>query len=138
VPQTHEHIGDKLSKKGVDWAWYAGAWQATLDEFKDSKGIPKIPNFQYHHQPFNYFKNLGRKTPPSATSACAMAAWATSRAPTASWPTSKRALPPVTFYKPQGNLNLHAGYADVASGTATSPTSSRACRPARSGRTWWW
>ena len=63
VPQTHEHIGDKLSKKGIDWAWYAGAWQATLDEFKDSKGIPKIPNFQYHHQPFNYFKNLGPENP---------------------------------------------------------------------------
>ncbi len=25
-------------------------------------------------------------------------------------------LPPVSFYKPQGNLNLHAGYADVTSG----------------------
>ena len=25
-------------------------------------------------------------------------------------------LPAVTFYKPQGNLNMHAGYADVASG----------------------
>ena len=59
VPQTHEHIGDKLSKKNVDWAWYAGAWQATLEQFKDSGGIPKIPNFQYHHQPFNYFKQQG-------------------------------------------------------------------------------
>lgn len=59
VPQTHEHIGDKLSKKNIDWAWYAGAWQATLEQFKDSDGIPKIPNFQYHHQPFNYFKQQG-------------------------------------------------------------------------------
>jgi acid phosphatase len=25
-------------------------------------------------------------------------------------------LPAVTFYKPQGNLNLHAGYSDVESG----------------------
>ena len=25
-------------------------------------------------------------------------------------------LPPLTFYKPQGNLNMHAGYADVESG----------------------
>ena len=24
VPQSHEHIGDKLSKKNIDWAWYAG------------------------------------------------------------------------------------------------------------------
>src|SRR5471032_3305116 len=55
VPQTHDHIGDKLSKKNVDWAWYGGAWQATIEEYKDSGAIPKIPNFQYHHQPFNYF-----------------------------------------------------------------------------------
>jgi acid phosphatase len=25
-------------------------------------------------------------------------------------------LPAVTFYKPQGNLNMHAGYADIAAG----------------------
>src|SRR3546814_3620602 len=25
-------------------------------------------------------------------------------------------LPPVTFYKPQGNLNMHAGYSDVDAG----------------------
>ena len=66
VPQTHEHIGDKLSKKNIDWAWYAGAWQATLDQFKDSGGIPKIPNFQYHHQPFNYFKQQGPENPHRA------------------------------------------------------------------------
>ena len=63
VPQTHEHIGDKLSKKNVDWAWYGGAWQATIDEYKDSGAIPKIPNFQYHHQPFNYFKRQGPENP---------------------------------------------------------------------------
>ena len=27
-------------------------------------------------------------------------------------------LPSVSFYKPQGNLNEHAGYTDVASGDA--------------------
>lgn len=27
-------------------------------------------------------------------------------------------LPPVAFYKPQGNLNLHAGYSDIESGDA--------------------
>ena len=30
-PQTHEHIGDKLDQKGMEWAWYAGAYQETLD-----------------------------------------------------------------------------------------------------------
>lgn len=117
VPQSHEHIGDKLSKKGVDWAWYAGAWQATIDQFKDSGGIPKIPNFQYHHQPFNYFTQQGPQNPeerqrrlrdgglgedPGSNKFLADAA--------------AGKLPAVTFYKPQGNLNMHAGYADVASG----------------------
>ena len=63
VPQTHEHIGDKLSKKNIDWAWYPGAWQATLDQFKDSGTLSKIPNFQYHHQPFNYFVQQGPQNP---------------------------------------------------------------------------
>ncbi|WP_263262755.1 acid phosphatase [Pseudomonas sp. RIT-PI-S] len=117
VPQSHDHIGDKLSRKGVEWAWYAGGWQATLDQFKDSPGIPKIPNFQYHHQPFNYFKQQGPEHPeerqrrlrdgglgddPSSNRFLADAA--------------AGKLPAVTFYKPQGNLNMHAGYADVASG----------------------
>ncbi len=63
VPQTHEQIGDKLSKKNIDWAWYTGAWQATLDQFKDSGTLSKIPNFQYHHQPFNYFVQQGPQNP---------------------------------------------------------------------------
>ncbi|MBD1554485.1 acid phosphatase [Pseudomonas typographi] len=117
VPQNHEHIGDKLTKKNIDWAWYAGAWQATIEQFKDSTGIPKIPNFQYHHQPFNYFERQGPQNPterrrrlrdgglgddPATNTFLADAVAGT--------------LPPVTFYKPQGNLNMHAGYADVASG----------------------
>ncbi|MGY2234481.1 acid phosphatase [Pseudomonas gingeri] len=117
VPQTHDHIGDKLSKKNIDWAWYAGAWQVTLEQFKDSGGIPKIPNFQYHHQPFNYFTRQGPENPGERarrlrdgglgdeTSTNKFLADA-----------AEGKLPAVTFYKPQGNLNMHAGYADVAAG----------------------
>lgn len=50
-PQTARTIGDLLSAKGLTWAWYAGAWQAALD----GKNTQPVPNFQYHHQPFNYF-----------------------------------------------------------------------------------
>jgi len=117
VPQVHEHIGDKLNKKGIDWAWYAGAWQATLDEFKDSKGIPKIPNFQYHHQPFNYFKNLGPDNPAERNKRLRDGGLGDeSRTNRFLADVEAGRLPPVTFYKPQGNLNLHAGYADIASG----------------------
>ncbi|WP_330214094.1 acid phosphatase [Pseudomonas sp. Z18(2022)] len=117
VPQTHEHIGDKLSKKNVDWAWYAGAWQATLDQFKDSGGIPKIPNFQYHHQPFNYFKQQGPENSAERNKRLRDGGLGDDASTNKFFADAQAGkLPAVTFYKPQGNLNMHAGYADVASG----------------------
>ncbi|MGY2361785.1 acid phosphatase [Pseudomonas azotoformans] len=117
VPQTHEHIGDKLSKKNVDWAWYAGAWQATLDQFKDSGGIPKIPNFQYHHQPFNYFKQQGPENRVERDKRLRDGGLGDESSTNKFFADAQAGkLPAVTFYKPQGNLNMHAGYADVASG----------------------
>ncbi len=117
VPQTHEHIGDKLSKKNVDWAWYAGAWQATLDEYKDSGGIPKIPNFQYHHQPFNYFKQQGPENPAERQKRLRDGGLGEDLGTNKFLADAAAGkLPAVTFYKPQGNLNMHAGYADVAAG----------------------
>ena len=117
VPQTHEHIGDKLSKKNIDWAWYAGAWQATLEQFKDSGGIPKIPNFQYHHQPFNYFKQQGPENRAERDKRLRDAGLGDESSTNKFFADAQAGkLPAVTFYKPQGNLNMHAGYADVASG----------------------
>ena len=117
VPQSHEHIGDKLSQKNIDWAWYAGAWQATLEQFKGSDGIPKIPNFQYHHQPFNYFVQQGPQNPQERIKRLrdgGLGDESGSNRFLADAEAGK--LPAVSFYKPQGNLNLHAGYADVAAG----------------------
>ncbi|WP_339541754.1 acid phosphatase [Pseudomonas sp. JAI120] len=117
VPQTHEHIGDKLSKKNVDWAWYAGAWQATLDQFKDSGGIPKIPNFQYHHQPFNYFKQQGPENRAERDKRLRDGGLGDEASTNKFFADAQAGkLPAVSFYKPQGNLNMHAGYADIASG----------------------
>jgi acid phosphatase len=117
VPQTHEHIGDKLSKKNLDWAWYAGAWQATLDQFKDSGGIPKIPNFQYHHQPFNYFKQQGPENRAERDKRLRDGGLGDESSTNKFFADAQAGkLPAVSFYKPQGNLNMHAGYADVASG----------------------
>ncbi|MEM5340388.1 acid phosphatase [Paraburkholderia azotifigens] len=117
-PQTHEHIGDKLDKRGVEWAWYAGAFQQTLDMNgkNTNNATPVIPNFQYHHQPFNYFADLGPGTaarPKRLRDGGLGDDESTNR-----FLADARAgkLPAVTFYKPQGNLNMHAGYADVASG----------------------
>ncbi|OLF51973.1 acid phosphatase [Pseudomonas chlororaphis] len=117
VPQRHDTIGDKLSRKDIDWAWYAGAWQVTLDAYKDSAGIPKIPNFQYHHQPFNYFVQFGPEHPDERHHHLrdgGLGDESSSNRFLADAEAGK--LPPVAFYKPQGNLNMHAGYADVAAG----------------------
>jgi acid phosphatase len=117
VPQSHEHIGDKLSKKNIDWAWYAGAWQVTLDAYKDSTGIPKIPNFQYHHQPFNYFQQQGPENVAERTKRLRDGGLGDESSTNKFFADAEAGkLPAVTFYKPQGNLNMHAGYADVAAG----------------------
>ena len=111
-PQTFPTIGDLLSTRCVSWAWYAGAWQAALDH----KGGADKPNFQYHHQPFNYFAQFAPGTAARETHLRG--------AGEGDSPISNKfigdaiagRLPAVTFYKPQGNLNQHAGYSDVASG----------------------
>jgi acid phosphatase len=111
-PQTFATIGDRLSAKGVDWAWYSGAWQFALDH----RDTGAVPDFQYHHQPFNYFANFAPGTTERARHL--------RDAGVGDDPATNRLLadidagrlPAVTFYKPQGNLNMHAGYADVESG----------------------
>jgi phospholipase C len=107
-PQKGKTIGDLLSEKGVSWAWFSGAWQAALD---GNRGVP-VPNFQFHHQPFNYFASFAPGTPARAEHLKdgGMEGREFIKAIDAG------ALPQVTFYKPQGNLNEHAGYADVMSG----------------------
>ena len=109
LPPQHENtIGDLLSAKGISWAWYGGAWN---DALGGGRGRP-VPNFQFHHQPFNYFAKYAPGTDARAmhlkdgglNGAVFIAA------------IDSGVLPQVTFYKPQGNLNEHSGYADVLSG----------------------
>jgi len=109
-PQTATTIGDLLSAKGVSWAWYAGAWEAALS---GHNGRP-APNFQFHHQPFNYFRTMAPGTEERAKhlkdGGLAGAEFLKT--------IDEGKLEQVVFYKPQGNLNEHAGYADIESGDA--------------------
>jgi acid phosphatase len=109
-PQSEKTIGDLLSAKGVSWAWYGGAWKAALE----GKNARPIPNFQYHHQPFNYFASMAPGTAERAKHLKDGGLMGTEfiRA------IDGDALEQVVFYKPQGNLNEHPGYADVESGDA--------------------
>jgi phospholipase C len=61
-PQTHANIGDRLTEAGINWAWYAGGWAEALAGRANSAAFPSRPNFQPHHQPFNYFANLAPGT----------------------------------------------------------------------------
>src|ERR1051325_6093822 len=94
-------IVDRLFGKGTSWAWYSGGWNDAVAGHPDSL-------FQYHHQPFIYFKNYGDGTPGRAqhlkdeTDFIAAAKAGT--------------LPAVSFVKPVGENNEHPGYTDLISG----------------------
>ena len=124
-PQSHSTIGDRLSAKGVDWAWYAGGWGEAMagrgegdggDQPKAGPDYARRPNFQEHHQPFNYF---ARFAPGSADREHHLRDGGIEDSPRTNRflaDIAKGDLPTVTFYKPQGNLNMHAGYSDVEAG----------------------
>jgi acid phosphatase len=107
-PQTQQTIGDLLSAKGVSWAWYGGAWQMALD---GKTGSP-APIFQFHHQPFNYFADMAPGTKARAEHLRDGGLNGTVFIKDI----DEGRLPQVTFYKPQGNLNEHSGYASVLAG----------------------
>ena len=99
--QTNPTIGDRLSDKNVSWAWYSGGWNHAI------AGTPDA-TFQFHHQPFAYYKNYadgtqGRKDHLKDETEFIAAAKAGT-------------LPSVSFVKPLGLDNEHPGYSDVALG----------------------
>jgi acid phosphatase len=114
-PQTLPTIGDRLDAKGLSWAWYAGAWNAA------SAGTPAARSIIYkgkiyfvaHHQPFNYFASFD----PASHEAYRRAHLRDFDSEFLADAAAGK-LPSVSFYKPQGNLNQHAGYANVADGDA--------------------
>ena len=114
-------IGDELDAKRINWAWYAGAWQTAIaDGTRPPEKAREViyapltaggsPDFQPHHQPFNYYCDSIRKAGPRQRTAHLkdygdlLADIGAGR------------LPAVSFYKPQGNLNQHPGYASIAAG----------------------
>jgi phospholipase C len=99
--QTNPTIGDRLSAGGQTWAWYSGGWNDAI------AGHPAA-TFQFHHQPFAYYTNYADGTQAKADhlkdEADFMAAAAAGT------------LPAVSFVKPLGLNNEHAGYADIITG----------------------
>jgi acid phosphatase len=117
VPQKLATIGDRLDAKGVSWAWYGGAWAAASAEPAAAAARKLIyrgkVQFQPHHQPFNYFANFDPQRHQDRRGAHLLDFDARFYADA-----DAGKLPSVAFYKPQGNLNQHPGYANVADGDA--------------------
>jgi phospholipase C len=114
--QTMPTIGDELSAQNVDWAWYAGGWNAALQGMPDAGG----DLYQFHHQPFVYFANYADGTPGRAAhlkDEVDFLAAATAGT-----------LPPVSFVKPDGMDNEHPNYANVLTGELATETLINAVR----------
>jgi phospholipase C len=99
-PQTLPTIGDRLSGAGVSWAWYAGGWNNAL------VGNP-APTFEFHHQPFVYFEQFADGTPAKAEHLKDEDDFVASL--------DNGSLPEVSFIKPVGEYDEHAGYSTVLS-----------------------
>lgn len=121
VPQKHKTIGDALNARGVEWAWYAGGWAQALAGHGTDGEFPTRPNFQPHHQPFNYFVQFGPGTAERDKRLRDGGVGETARTNHFLADVAAGRLPPVAFYKPQGNLNMHAGYSDVDAGDRHIP-----------------
>ena len=100
-PQIMPNIGDRLSEKGIDWAWYSGGWNQAVAGHPDHL-------FQFHHQPLAYFANYGDDTPGRAAHLKDEADFLEA--------IQNNALPPVVFYKPSGEFDEHPGIDDIVSG----------------------
>jgi phospholipase C len=136
VLQTNPTIGDRLSEKGIDWAWYAGGWANATGNTSDpgyTNGPgptcsdpnhdtnakwhwPFCPDFlfQYHHQPLNYYANYAAGTPGRAhlqDESQFLNLLASSRKQG-----NDCDLKPVSFWKPVGAENEHPGYASTPNG----------------------
>jgi acid phosphatase len=115
--QTQPTIGDRLDAAGVTWAWYSGAWAQTVQTAMTNhtalESFPPpgaVPDFQFHHQPFNYYTALDPVAHADYRSAHLKDETDLVAAAQAG------TLPQVVFYKPEGDLNQHAGYASVDAG----------------------
>ncbi|MDB5873185.1 MAG: acid phosphatase [Ramlibacter sp.] len=118
-PQTAPTIGDRLSDRGISWAWYAEGYRRAVADGRQAPGVDRkiiytsgvnSPNFQAHHQPFNYYL---RYAPGTAERAAHLLDADDFLAAAAAG-----TLPAVSFYKPAGKNSQHPGDSDIMTGDA--------------------
>jgi phospholipase C len=116
-PQTATTIGDTLSRKGINWAWYAGGYnEALADGIQAPSQKRKVIYqresgslmFQPHHQPFNYFAQFAPGTAARAQHLKDGQDFMSD--------IDAGRLPAVSFYKPAGRDTQHPSYTDIVTG----------------------
>lgn len=90
-------IGDRLSEKGISWAWYAGDWNNAL--------AGNLKGFIPHHHPFIYFANYGDNSKARKQHLKDEQDFLAA--------IEKGTLPSVSFYKPTDEFDLHPGYSKL-------------------------
>jgi acid phosphatase len=117
-PQTNMTIGDELSAAGVNWAWYGAAFGCTLAgtcPTSTTANGASVPDFQYHHQPFNYFESFA---PGTAARAAHLLDGGLQGAGFISAINAGQVANGLFFYKPEGDQNWHNGYDDITDADA--------------------
>lgn len=99
-PQEALTIGDRLSEKGISWAWYAQGYADAIAGHPD-------PLYIFEHQPFVYFKQFGDGTPAKAEHLQDTDAFLAAL--------KNGTLPAVSYLKPIGEDDEHSGYSAVDS-----------------------
>jgi phospholipase C len=99
--REYPNIGDRLTAAGISWNWYSGGWD-------DAESGHPGPQFQYHHQPFNYFAEYAPGTPGREHLKDERRFIAAA---------NRGQLPTVSFVKPYGAENEHPGYASEPDGS---------------------
>lgn len=97
-PQYQATIGDRLSEKGISWAWYAGGWDDALMARQTEV------EFEYHHQPFIYYANYAPGTQARTDHL---------KDREKLFADLKTDFPQVAFYKPASQNDQHPGYSTI-------------------------
>jgi len=114
--QDFDTIGDRMTAGGVSWAYFAGGWDRAKAGHAD-------PLFQYHHQPFAYFRRYALAKAPVEGDAQTGIAGVDSPG-SARYLRDERDfvaalangnLPDVAFVKPLGESSGHPGQSSLVS-----------------------
>jgi acid phosphatase len=121
--QTQTNVGDLLTAKSINWAWYATDWAAAIFDGEQASTATRTviyapsgprgsPDFQTHHHPFNYYAAFDPATHGDAR------AQHLKDYNDLLEDIANGTVPPVAWYKPTGNFNQHPGYANLDDGDA--------------------